>query len=204
MEMKKAVTYVGNSLAIVIDRTAANVMGIGYGSIVKVSFDGIRMILEATGTMKAPPPRSQPRRGPSIRTRRRPERVSDLRKPILIPALDEEREVPIERLSKEHKPIVEELLYGWGISLERINEIDHQHSPVFIRAHQRMLSLQVRVDAPADLVVARRLRYIYMELLDRDDWERVITLACALYPLPSSDAMSAGSGADAATVPPSG
>lgn len=215
--MEKAITYVGNSLAIVLDRTVCELMGIGFGSIVKLSFQGARLIVEHTGKMKQEPVRQRPRRSPLLRSRRRPERLADVRRPIYIPDLDDNGEIPVPRLVEQYPAMLRELMMEWGLDLEHINRIHHTPSARYMEAHRRMVMLPIESE-PSNVLVARRVAYIYMELLDCTDWDRVITLAIDRYPLPagapprgaapqgdeSSDRMSAGSGADAVTLPPSG
>jgi hypothetical protein len=201
--MEKAITYVGNSFAIVLDRTLCEVMGLGFGSIVKISFEGARMIVEHTGRMKQPPVRRRPRRAPSLRNRRLPESMADVRKPIYIPELDKDGEISLPLLRDQTSPIFLELATHWGLDLERINQIDCIASKHFVAAQVRWSTLRL-APGSVELVLARRLSFIYMELLDRTDWDRVIALALARYPFPSKDAMSAGNGAVATTVPPSG
>ncbi len=51
--MKKRLQNVGNSLAIVIDKSIREVLGIGRDAILQVSTDGRRILIEPTGELHA-------------------------------------------------------------------------------------------------------------------------------------------------------
>jgi antitoxin component of MazEF toxin-antitoxin module len=201
--MQKAITFVGNSSALILDRTICEVIGVGVGSIVSITFEGRRLVIEPTGKMKLAPPRRRYSSGPRLRSRRTIKSIADTRRPVWSPDRDETGEIPVHILARENSQVVEELTRHWGLNEARIAALDYQPFTTFTTAFTRLHNLFAS-KSEKDIAVARRLRFVFEELEDYDDWDRVIALAVARYPLDSNDNMSAGIGASAVTLPPSG
>jgi len=53
--MNKRLSVLGNSLALVIDKPIRKILGIGRNTILRVSTDGRRIMIEPTGELHAPP-----------------------------------------------------------------------------------------------------------------------------------------------------
>jgi antitoxin component of MazEF toxin-antitoxin module len=200
--MQKAITFVGNSAALILDRTICSVIGVGIGSIVNITFEGRRLVIEPSGQMALTPPRRRLSTGPRVHSRRRLTTIADTRRPVWTPDRDENGDVPLATLVREHGDVIDELAGHWQLNQKEIVALDYVPFTHFSAAFRRLHGL-VRGNEK-DLIVARRLRYVFEELEDIDDWDRVVALAVARYPFPSKDAMSAGNGAVATTVPPSG
>ncbi len=120
------------------------------------------------------------------------------------PLRDENGEVPLHIVAREHADVAEELGYHWGLDSQRIAALLGEPPDVFTRAFMRLRGVNAMSGAANDVAITRRLRFVFEEIEDRDDWDRVLTLALNRYPLDSKACMSEGSGAAAVTLPPSG
>ncbi len=195
--MEKVVTYVGNSAAIILDRTICEIMGIEPGSMVRLSFQGTRLVIERTGHAKAEKPRKRP--APKPRT------VTDSKESIVEPALDGE-DYSLTTLIRDHVDVVMWCIQ-WGLAPDDAVSVDPRMPDATFRTVvvrlRRVLDGQ---PGPADVVVGRRLRFLWNEWHERAEWTKLVDEAIERYPWPEprSADMSTGSGADAVTAPPSG
>lgn len=195
--MEKAITYVGNSFALILDRTMVEVIGVGHGSIVDISFEGDRLVIRRTGKMKPVAPRI--RRTQSLGT------VPDPKQPLLTLDYDENGEVSLKALARDHRTAVQHLVRRFNLDETTMRALDPRTPAPFMRALMHLCGVLERKSlTPEDIVSARRVRYC-IESPDELDWKRVSAMAAAFYPWPAkSDAMSGGKGAVAETSPPSG
>gem|GEM_PF-4946223 len=193
--MEKALTHLGNSFAIVLDRAICKLLGLGHGSIVKMTVQDGRLIIERTGKRREPSPRAQVRPG----LPRRGRIVRDPHVPILQMITDD---YSLEDL-KKYGPAVVLALEDRGLPsyLDRI----HYRVGVTFRELARQARQDPATAAEIDVVLLRRLRAVWDTLAHGGEWEEAIESAVARYPWPEkSEDMSDGNGADAATSPPAG
>jgi hypothetical protein len=210
--MEKAITYVGNSFAIVLDRTMMQLMGVGHGSVVDITFEGDRLVIQRTGKMRLAAPRIRRVPGlgmsPSVPRLRECRTIPDPTQSILTLDFDENGELSIKRLAREHRTVVQQLSRSLGVDEMKIKALDPRAPLLFMKAVLHLSSiLEKPSPTPEDIVAARRVRYCFEYMEQPQDWERVSALAIATYPWPAPESkadMSAGSGAEAATTPPSG
>lgn len=213
--MEKVVTYVGNSVGLILDRVICEVMGIEAGSIVKIAFEGNRLVLERTGKMKKDGQRRRLSREVSSAPRiRRPETVADPKESIVSPDFDENGEYFISELVRDHEEVVLVLIQKFGLDTIDICRLDPRTpsdarprtNPAYRKATVRLLKLLSKQQGAEDIVVARRVRFVYDNMGPDAKRDELVLSAIESYPWPttSNDDMSAGSGAEDVTMPPSG
>ena len=198
--MKKVITSVGNSAAIILDRAICEIMGIERGSIVRLSFQGTKLVMERTGQAKAERPQ-KPTVAPKLET------VADSKESIVEPELDENDEYTMPVLARYHRDVALELFRSRDLHHADVPRIDPR-LPEGLSYATAVVGLQNAMgERPSaqGIVVARRVRFIWDFSKDHSSWKKLIDEAVERYPWPTSSVdMSTGSGADAATTPPSG
>ena len=194
--MEKALTHLGNSFAIVVDRAICKLLGLGHGSIVKMTVQDGRLIIERTGKRREPSPRAQSR--PGLPQRRRI--VRDPHVPILQMMTDE---YSVEDLKKYGAAVV--MALGDRGLVQYLDRIHYRVGTTF-RELVRQAGQDPATAAEIDVVLLRRLRAVWDTLSHGGEWDEAIESAIARYPWPAenSEDMSAGTGAVAETMPPSG
>ncbi len=196
--MEKVVTHVGHSAAIILDRAICEIMGVERGSIVQLSFQGTKLVVERTGRAKADAPRKRPK----------PESVVDSAESIVEPETDENGEYCVPELARHHESAAAHLLRDRGLDERDVAALDPRLPPDvrYPTAVVRLRRAMAGKPSPEDIVVARRVRYLCDVWDDKETRATLVAEAVMNYPWPAenSEDMSAGTGAVAETMPPSG
>ncbi len=151
--MKKRLCMIGNSLAVIIDAPIRRMLNLGTRSVLRVTTDGRRIIIEPTGELLEPSELRNPRR--ALRARSEAETSASKTGD----GHDRYEEIDLYGLGMDARSIFLELADRRGMSPDRLQPMWHEPNPRYTRIAAWLSDPNCAVNASeAELASILRLR----------------------------------------------